>query len=86
MAKRRVASGEAARVALRERVAQIAEAMEQPLRRARGLADVLAWVGYGLESIDDDGARPVLTIAVALTDDLDRLAANWDAICRAGQA
>lgn len=59
-------------------VMALAEAMEQPLRRARGLADALTFVGYGLESVNDDGARPVLTLATDLADDLDVVTARWN--------
>ena len=67
----------------RDAISALTEAREQPLHRARGLADALTFVGYGLESVDDDGARPVLTLATALSDDLDSLHASWQAMADA---
>jgi hypothetical protein len=58
----------------------LAGRMEVPLHRARGLADALAFVGHGLESMEDDGARPVLTLAGVLADDLDSITRDWQAL------
>jgi len=79
---RRRASVRRTRAEVCEAVSALANAMEIPLRRARGLADALCFVGYGLESVEDDGARPVLTLATALLDDLEAVHASWEAMDR----
>jgi hypothetical protein len=78
--RRRRAPVKRTRAGLRDAISELSNAMEIPLRRARGLADALCFVGYGLESVEDDGARPVLTLASALMDDLEALNASWEAM------
>ena len=56
--------------------------MEVPLLRARGMADALAFVGYGLESLDYDGAQPVLALSTSLMDDLESIFNSWEAMFR----
>jgi hypothetical protein len=79
MPRRRSASGKRSRAGLRETILALANAMEGPLHRARGFVDALVFVGYGLESISDDGARPVL----AIRDDADGRS-GFDQECLAG--
>jgi len=68
---------------LRARISALVEAMETPLYRARGMADALAFVGYGLESLEYDGAQPVLTISTSLMDDIEVVYKNWIALTKA---
>ncbi|HEY2069559.1 MAG TPA: hypothetical protein VGG48_08405 [Rhizomicrobium sp.] len=68
---------------MRARIGSLIAAMETPLHRACGMADALAFVGYGLESMEYDGALPVLTISTSLMDDLAALQKGWAAIAAA---
>ena len=74
------------RAELRSRIGALVGAMETPLHRARGMADALAFVGYGLESLEYDGAQPVLTISTSLMDDLAVLHKSWIAMAAAIEA
>jgi hypothetical protein len=86
MARRRAgASGRRSHAAALEAVLAQAGAMEGPLLRARGMADALAFVGFGLESLAQDGAQPVLTISTSLMDDLESIFKSWNAMFRAGE-
>ncbi|HEY1631703.1 MAG TPA: hypothetical protein VGF56_10315 [Rhizomicrobium sp.] len=42
----------------------------------------MAFVGYGLESLEYDGALPVLTISTSLMDDLEALHKSWIAMIK----
>lgn len=49
------------------------------------MADALAFVGYGLESLEHDGAQPVLALSTSLMDDIESIFRNWNAMFRAGE-
>lgn len=86
MARRRArASGRRSRGPALKEVLALAASIEQPLHRARGMADALAFVGYGLESLEYDGAQPVLTISTSLMDDLESIYKSWNAMFRADE-
>jgi hypothetical protein len=83
--RRKLASGKRSRAGALTQVLALAGAMEQPLMRARGMADALAFVGYGLESLEYDGAQPVLALSTSLMDDLESLFKSWNAMYRAAE-
>ena len=58
-------------------VFDIADAMETPLARAEYLVRALEYIGYGLSSLDEDGAPAVFAIAQALSESLEAVKNSW---------
>ncbi len=55
----------------------IADAMEMPLHRVEDLVRTLEFVGYGLASLEDDGAPAVMGIAQALAQNVAAVKESW---------
>jgi hypothetical protein len=54
--------------------------MEEPLKDALGLAEVLLYIGMGLDALEDDAATPVIALAVTQKRQMTALIALWDAM------
>jgi len=63
---------------------EIAMSMEEPLNAALDLTQAFYLMGLGLESVDDDGGKPTLALAEALSGRLADVKDGWDAIIEAG--
>ena len=56
----------------------IADAMETPLNRAEDLVRALEYVGYGMSSLEEDGAPAVFALAHALSENLEAVKRSWE--------
>ena len=60
-----------------ERLVSLADRMEMPLARAAYLAEALQYVGFGMASHSEDGAKAVHGVALAMGETIETARALW---------
>ena len=58
-------------------VFNLVDQMETPLNRTEDLIRALEYVGYGLSSLEEDGAPAVFAVAQALSENLETAKNLW---------